>query len=173
MSKREIKTRESLKRFIQEYIDERLVNKDNEDDDDDKLLLDDSVDNDTDKDEEMMQDGDIETGDVIEKLNTIRSGRSFRDSSVKDELEEYVDQLDTAEKTALFALLKGIAQIVTKEIDADDATEPSDPDPDVKMKKTNADSREEKSHGGARKVVKPKIVSNHEEESTPIKPIEK
>lgn len=92
----------------------------------------------TSDDDTALAQGEIPTKEVIEKLNSIRAGRSFRDSAVKDALEQYIDKLDTAEKTALFAFLKGIAQIVTGEIEPTTATEPSDPKPAVSMEKKPA-----------------------------------
>jgi hypothetical protein len=89
-----------------------------------------------DETEKLMQ-GDIKPKDIIEKLNAIRSGRSFKDSSVSSSMEEYIDSLSKAEKVALMAFLKGISQIVTGEISASDAEEPSDNPSDVKMDKSN------------------------------------
>lgn len=86
-------------------------------------------------DNENLKQGDIEADDVIEKLNSIRSGRSFRDQTVKSNMEQYVDSLSTAEKTALLAFLKGISQIVTGEIPAPQAEDPSDDPSSVEMKK--------------------------------------
>lgn len=87
------------------------------------------------KDSRTMETGDVDTDSVIEKLNTIRSGRSFRDSAVKGSLKKYIDDLKVAERTALFAFLKGIAQITTGEVEPQTATEPSEPAPAVTMKK--------------------------------------
>lgn len=129
-------------------------------------------------DDAALESGEIDSDEVIEKLNTIRSGRSFRDSSVKTELENYINELSTAEKTAFFAFLKAVAGIVTKEIPAEDAVEPSDPAPNVTMKKSNP----------AKSVkFKPKVVVTKkptekkekapaEEDTTPpapIKPVRK
>lgn len=86
-------------------------------------------------DKEELESGDIDASDVIEKLNSIRSGHSFRDSKVKDNMQRYVDSLSAAEKTALLAFLKGISQIVTGEIPAPEATTSSGDPADVKMKK--------------------------------------
>lgn len=86
-------------------------------------------------DTEAMKSGDVTVDDVVEKLNSIRSGRSFRDDKVKGNMEQYVNSLSTAEKTALLAFLKGISQIVTGEIPSSDAVDPSSNPSDVKMKK--------------------------------------
>lgn len=86
---------------------------------------------------EKLKGGDIKSKDIVEKLNSIRSGRSFKDSSVSSSMEEYIDSLSKAEKVALMAFLKGISQIVTGEVEAKNAQEPSDNPADVKMNKTN------------------------------------
>jgi hypothetical protein len=88
-----------------------------------------------DDDEEAMESGKVSADDVIEKLNAIRSGHSFRDEKVKGNMQQYVESLSDAEKTALLAFLKGISQIVTGEIAAQQASDPSEKPADVKMKK--------------------------------------
>lgn len=84
---------------------------------------------------EKLQGGEIKAKDVVEKLNSIRSGKSFKDSAVSSSMEEYIDSLSKPEKVALLAFLKGIAQIVTGEVPAQNAEEPSDSPADVKMQK--------------------------------------
>lgn len=88
-------------------------------------------------DDEMtkLASGEVTTEDVVEKLNSIRAGRSFRDEVIASKLEEYVESLSKAEKTALLAYLKGLSQIVTGEIEPDDAMEPSDDPGNIAMKK--------------------------------------
>ena len=90
-----------------------------------------------DDEKEKLQKGEIKPKDIVDKLNTIRSGKSFKDSSVSGKLDEYVESLSKPEKVALLAFLKGISQIVTGEVEADAATEPADPGPSVKMEKGN------------------------------------
>lgn len=65
--------------------------------------------------------------DIVEKLNTVRSGRSTKDADVKRELEEYINQFDEDEKTALLAFLEGLGQILTSGVDSSDAADPQDP----------------------------------------------
>ena len=95
---------------------------------------DDNVDADDD-DADVMKSGEVSVDDVIEKLNSIRSGHSFRDEKVKGNMEQYVNSLSKAEKTALLTFLKGISQIITGEISSEEAVEPSDNPSDVTMKK--------------------------------------
>ena len=124
MSKQEvIKDTIALKDFLSSVINETLSSK--------KKLI---VEQDEDE-KENLKSGDISADEVIEKLNTIRAGKSFKDQNIKTAMESYVSDLDDAEKTALFAFLKGIAQIVGGEVEGKEALEPSDKPANVKMEK--------------------------------------
>lgn len=90
---------------------------------------------------QKLKKGEITFEDVIEKLNTIRSGKSFKDAEIKNKMEEYVESLTKAERTALFAFLKGISQLTTGEFDPADAQDPSDLPSGIEMEKTNQQSR--------------------------------
>jgi len=74
-------------------------------------------------------------GGIVEKLNTIRSGRSFKDNDILAEMTRYFNDLTEAEREALLAFLTGISQIVTAGIAGDKAAEPEDPPTNVKMHK--------------------------------------
>lgn len=109
----------------------------------------------SDNEKEKLKKGDVSPSDIIEKLNSIRSGKSFKDSNISNALEKYVNDMTKAEKTALLAFLKGISQIVTGEIDAEAAIDPSDKPADVEMEKT----------AGSKKVtIKPVIIKKAGEE---------
>jgi len=69
----------------------------------------------------------ITVDDIIEKINTIRSGKSIKDDDIRRELNEYVSQFSEDEKTALSAFLEGLGQILTSGIDSADASDPGDP----------------------------------------------
>ena len=84
---------------------------------------------------EKLASGDVDVEDIISKLNSIRGGRSFKEEPVASKMDEYVKSLTKAERTALFAFLKGLSQIVTGEVEAPEATDPSDDPASVKMKK--------------------------------------
>lgn len=98
---------------------------------------------------EKLKKGDVTVDDVVEKLNAIRSGKSFKDDAISAALSKYFDELDMEEKTALLAFLKGISQIVTGEVSASAAINPGDKPVDIEMKKTT----------GPQKVsVKPNVI---------------
>lgn len=69
----------------------------------------------------------VTVDDIIEKINTIRSGKSIKDDDVHRELDEYVMQFSEDEKTALSAFLEGLGQILTSGIDSANASDPGDP----------------------------------------------
>lgn len=86
-------------------------------------------------DDQQIASGKVTIDTVVDKLNFIRSGRSFKDEKVKAGLTKYLEGLDDAEKTALLAFLKGISQIVTAEISPEMALEPADDPAKVEMEK--------------------------------------
>jgi len=82
-----------------------------------------------------MKKGDISADKVIDKLNTIRAGRSFKDPNIKSSLTDYISSLKPPERVALFAFLKGVSQIMSGEVEGQSATEPADPAPSIQMQK--------------------------------------
>jgi hypothetical protein len=102
-----------------------------------------------DKEKQKLKKGDVTVDDVIDKLNSIRSGKSFKEEKITAALSKYIDDLGVAERTALLAFLKGISQIVTGEISPETAIDPGDKHVDIEMKKTT----------GPQKVsVKPNVI---------------
>lgn len=105
-----------------------------EEDDEPKSISDD-------EEKSKLKKGEIAVDDIIDKLNSIRSGKSFKDEKITAALGKYFDALDKAEKTALLAFLKGISQVVTGEIAPETATEPSSDPADVEMEKTSGPNK--------------------------------
>lgn len=113
---------------------------------------------------EKLKKGDITADDVVDKLNAIRSGKSFKDESIAAKLEEYVESLSKPEKTALLAFLKGLAQIVTGEVEAKAAIDPSSNPASVKMEKGEQEQK---------KSIKPNVIkAPAKEEKKEKKPAE-
>lgn len=93
-----------------------------------------------------VTDAKVTVKTVIDQLNAIRGGRSFADEPVTNELTRYFDGLEPGEQSALHAYLKGIAQIVSGQVEAGSAEEPKDHG--VATKAT----------GKANRTVKPNVV---------------
>ena len=106
------------------------------------------------KDEKSkLKTGNITADDIVGRLNIIRSGKSFKDEEIARKLKEYIGSLTKAERTALFAFLKGISQVVTGDMAGADALDPSDPPSNVEM---------EKGEDVKKITIKPTIVKNAE-----------
>lgn len=97
-----------------------------------------------------LQKGQITLEMVVEKLNSIRSGRSFKDENISAQMQQYFNDLNDNEKLALYAFSKGIAQIVTGDIQGNVAADPSQANPKVEM--TDQGSMKNVRH------VKPNII---------------
>lgn len=102
-----------------------------------------------DDEKQKMKKGDVTADDVVDRLNAIRSGKSFKDEAIAGKLSEYVDSLSKAERVALLAFLKGISQIVTGEVSADQAIDPASNPANVKMEKGDEEKK---------KSIKPVVV---------------
>jgi hypothetical protein len=116
-----------------------------------------------DEKDKLSQGDSITADDVVEKLNSIRSGKSFKDQTIQAAMKKYVGALNTAEKTALLAFLKGIAQITTGEVSADEAMEPEDNPAGISMQKSNEKTS---------KHIKPNVIkitaTPEAEKKTPV-----
>lgn len=89
----------------------------------------------TGKDDQEALKGAVDSDMIVEKINTLRSGKSLNDANIRNKFDQYFNSLSDAEKTAMFAFFKGVAQIVTGEVPAEQAIEPSDSPANVKMQK--------------------------------------
>jgi hypothetical protein len=53
---------------------------------------------------------------IIDKINEVRSGHSMKDPVIYRQMHQYYNKLNDTERLALFAFLKGIAYVVTREV---------------------------------------------------------
>jgi hypothetical protein len=109
----------------------------------------------------------------VNKLNSIRAGKSFRDEEINKSLDQYVNSLKKAEKVALLAFLTGISQLVTGLVSSDQAEDPAEPPSNVKMKKVDKDEKQVRQVKPV--VIKAKIPQKKEKSvedtSAPITPV--
>lgn len=94
-------------------------------------------------------------GTCVDKLNTIRSGRSLKDNDILAEMTRYFNDLSDAERAALQAFLTGIAQIVTGGSAGDVAQEPKDPPEEIHMHKKSDHEKTKKVEPVVTKKNKP------------------
>jgi hypothetical protein len=128
-------------------------------------------------DVDALKSGEVSVDDIIDKLNSIRSGHSFRDEKVKSNMQQYTDSLTSAEKTALLAFLKGISQIVTGEVPGPEAVDPSSDPANVKMQKGAEPPKVKHIKPNVITAQSPKVKKNSSAEDTtapvPITPTKK
>lgn len=116
-----------------------------------------------DSEKEKLKKGDVTVEDIIEKLNSIRAGKSFKDESISSAFNKYFEGLDKEEKISLLAFLKGIAQVVSGEVVPPDTMDPSEKPADIEMEKTS----------GPKKVsIKPNVIKAPDVEKEKKKPAE-
>ena len=104
--------------------------------------------------EEIAEAG---ASEIIDKLNIMRSGKSLKDEEVRKDIEVYVKGLDSGARQMLFVGLTGLAQVMSGDIDGEEAVQPSDVDLEVKGKRRKKD------------VEKPDVkTTSNEPEDAPI-----
>ncbi len=97
--------------------------------------------------EEEVEDAPSEFGvsfdSVISAINALRSGRSLRDSSVKQQALDYYDRLDTEERKVLLLFLNSLSDILTGEVEGSSAVDPSDPPHSLKISSGQEEDEQE------------------------------
>lgn len=170
MTQKVINDGSSLRSFIRCVLDEKLREVVNgvpsqvmsEEDDLTKALQSDGGDQKKQVSSDQQPGGEnvpeeIDVKAVIEKLNSIRSGRSFRDSAVEQKMDAFFNNLEDAEKKALFQFLSGLAQVVTGEVPTETVIKSGDPgNPPANVNIEPQGGKKEK----ASLSLKPNIVAN-------------
>lgn len=109
--------------------------------------------------DENLANGNISVDMIVDKINQVRAGRSLRDQHIAEEMEKYFNDLNDAERVALYAFLKGLTQVLSGEVDGSQATEPSDePTPNVKMQATGKPQQDNKSSQNKTRHIKPNVL---------------
>ena len=63
---------------------------------------------------------------VISAINTLRAGRSLKDSAIKDQTSAYYDRLSDPERKVLLLFLSELSKILSGTVDGSEAKDPSD-----------------------------------------------
>ena len=64
---------------------------------------------------------------VVKAVNNLRAGKSLRDSSIKQQAQDYYDKLSEEERTTLLVFLKAMSDIIAGQVDGKDAQDPGEP----------------------------------------------
>jgi len=88
----------------------------------------------------------VTVGNVIDKLNALRGGKSMKDPEVKKSFQQYFNSLAQKERESLLVFMTGIAQILSGVATGDEALDPGDVGLRVKgnVEKTEKSREEEK-----------------------------
>lgn len=131
---------------------------------------------DTDAPDEASSEAPEEFGvsfdSIIAAINALRSGRSLRDSSVKQQALDYYDRLDDSERKVLLLFLNSFADILTGEVQGASAIDPSDPPHSVKMSagdEEEEDTPAEKEASPSQREPEADQEDEEEDTSPPIK----
>ena len=76
---------------------------------------------------------------IEDELNTMRSGRSVDNTIVSAELEKYYNSLSLDERMGMYTYMTALAKILTGEVAAEDAPDPSDQEQEQKPEKKLSD----------------------------------
>ena len=99
---------------------------------------------------------------VSQKLNTLRSGKSLKDASTRQEMLKYFEGLSNEERLALWTFLDGLSQILVNAVPGDDATDPSDASSEIKIEPSEKKEKKER-------VENDSSSAGTEDTATPIK----
>lgn len=81
--------------------------------------------------EEEAEEDSIDSGvsfdSMTRAINTLRSGKSLKDSGVKKQAADYYDKLSESERKALLVFLEALSEIISGQTQGKDAQDPSDP----------------------------------------------
>lgn len=110
---------------------------------------------------------------LIRAINKLRSGKSTKDSAVRDQAAIYYERLDEPEREVLVMFMKEMAEILTGETEGASAQDPEDDPLNLKVSKTKEDTPEQVSQSAAPaeepKSKEPVKVDSEEDISPPIK----
>ena len=70
----------------------------------------------------------VKAGDIVDLLNTMRSGKTLKDEQVRKNFQAYFDALSGSERVALFSFTKAIADIIAGENTLEDIKDEPQPD---------------------------------------------
>ena len=81
----------------------------------------------------------VKAGDIVDLLNTMRSGKTLKDEQVRKNFQAYFDALSGSERVALFSFTQAIADIIAGENTEEDIkNQPQPEDLGVEISKDDA-----------------------------------
>ena len=112
--------------------------------------------------EDDFVDSGVSFDSITRAINSLRAGKSLKDSGVKKQAADYYDKLSESERKALFVFLEALSEIITGQIKGKEAQDPSEPPVSISF----SDQEEEEE-------VEPPSTEEPEEEVSEEEPEEK
>ena len=99
----------------------------------------------------------------MQSINSVRAGKSLKDSSIASQLQVYYDRLADEERNVFSLFMRELAKILSGAVDGTSAADPSDPPPkgldvDIVVKGEEAPEEPEQ---------EPELAAQSEEEPEP------
>tara|TARA_A100001515_G_scaffold143447_1_gene144575 strand:+ start:155 stop:718 length:564 start_codon:yes stop_codon:yes gene_type:complete len=106
----------------------------------------------------------VKAGDIVDLLNTMRSGKTLKDEDVRKNFQAYFDALSGSERVALFSFTQAIADIIAGENTPEDIkNQPQPEDMGVEISKDDEAPKQT-----TKKSKKAKSDDKEKDDSAPI-----
>jgi hypothetical protein len=114
--------------YLSQYSsDEKLFGNLSEQEDEEEVEAEEEVDAEEVDAEEDFVDAGVSFDSITRAINTLRSGKSLKDSGIKKQAADYYDKLSDAERKALFVFLEAFSDIISGQVQGKEAQDPSEP----------------------------------------------
>lgn len=107
---------------------------------------------------------------LIRAINKLRSGKSTKDSAVRDQAAIYYERLDVPEREVLVMFMKEMAEILTGETDGAAAQDPEDDPLNITVSKSKKDTPEKTSKSAEQPEAKKQVDQNKDDAGEDIAP---
>ena len=119
-------------------------------------------------------DSGVSFDSITRAINSLRAGKSLKDSGIKKQAADYYDKLSESERKALFVFLEALSEIITGQIKGKEAQDPSDPpvsisfsDQEEEVELPSTEEPKEESEEESEEEPKEKVPEEEQEDTTP------
>ena len=123
--------------------------------------------------EDDFVDSGVSFDSITRAINSLRAGKSLKDSGVKKQAADYYDKLSESERKALFVFLEALSEIITGQIKGKEAQDPSEPPVSISFsdqeeeEEVEPPSTEEPEEEVSEEEPKEKVPEEEQEDTTP------
>jgi hypothetical protein len=123
--------------------------------------------------EDDFVDSGVSFDSITRAINSLRAGKSLKDSGVKKQAADYYDKLSESERKALFVFLEALSEIITGQIKGKEAQDPSEPPVSISFsdqeeeEEVEPPSTEEPKEEVSEEEPEEKVPEEEQEDTTP------